>query len=185
MFYVLVLPLARFPPSHSGNCHKGSLLTLFLHCPLMALCFVCKLSRIQRVLWERCQTYVDKFVAEASQLFTCSRKIGEIGFLYSGLCSVSVVGVISVAECVQLVSLVLLKWWSVLIMWSEAVDVFVWICSRFAGVKIMTPKFLRNSTCRECEGNIGETVVQEEKLCDEVETVGEYWRDSGGGRKVM
>ena len=29
-------------------------------------------------------------------------------------------------------------------------------------------------------GNIGETVVQEEKLCDEVETVGEYWRDSGG-----
>ena len=47
-------------------------------------------------------------------------------------------------------------------------------------------------------GNIGETVVQEEKLCDEVETVvqderlcdevetvGEYWRDSGTGRKVM
>ena len=24
-------------------------------------------------------------------------------------------------------------------------------------------------------GNIGETVVQEEKLCDEVETVVEYW----------
>ena len=23
-------------------------------------------------------------------------------------------------------------------------------------------------------------MVQEEKLCDEVETVGEYWRDSGG-----
>ena len=34
-------------------------------------------------------------------------------------------------------------------------------------------------------GNIGETVVQEEKLCDEVETVGEYWKDSGAGRKVM
>ena len=34
-------------------------------------------------------------------------------------------------------------------------------------------------------GNIGETVVQKEKLCDEVETVGEYWRDSGAGRKVM
>ena len=37
-------------------------------------------------------------------------------------------------------------------------------------------------------GNIGETVVQKEKLCDEVETVGnigetvgEYWRDSGAG----
>ena len=34
-------------------------------------------------------------------------------------------------------------------------------------------------------GNIGETVVQEEKLCDEVETLGEYWRDSGTERKVM
>ena len=30
-----------------------------------------------------------------------------------------------------------------------------------------------------------ETVVQDERLCDEVETVGEYWRDSGTGRKVM
>ena len=41
--------------------------------------------------------------------------------------------------------------------------------------------------CDEVEtvGNIGETVVQEERLCDEVETVGEYWRDSGTGRKVM
>ena len=28
-------------------------------------------------------------------------------------------------------------------------------------------------------------MVQDEKLCDEVETVGEYWRDSGAGRKVM
>ena len=41
--------------------------------------------------------------------------------------------------------------------------------------------------CDEVEtvGNIGETVVQDERLCDEVETVGEYWRDSGTGRKVM
>ena len=30
-------------------------------------------------------------------------------------------------------------------------------------------------------GNIGETVVQDERLCYEVETVGEYWRDSGAG----
>ena len=40
-----------------------------------------------------------------------------------------------------------------------------------AGVKRVTPKFSSNSTCRRCEGNIGETVEQEEKLCDEVETV--------------
>ena len=32
----------------------------------------------------------------------------------------------------------------------------------------------RNLTCRKCEGNIGEAVEQEEKLCDEVETVQEF-----------
>ena len=34
--------------------------------------------------------------------------------------------------------------------------------------------FQRNFTCRKCEGNIGEAVEQEEKLCDEVETVSEF-----------
>ena len=37
-----------------------------------------------------------------------------------------------------------------------------------------TPKLLRNITCRKCEGNIGEAVEQEEKLCEEVETVREF-----------
>ena len=32
----------------------------------------------------------------------------------------------------------------------------------------------RNLTCRKCEGNIGEVVQQEEKLCDEVETVRDF-----------
>ena len=31
----------------------------------------------------------------------------------------------------------------------------------------VTPKFSRNFTCIRCEGNIGEAVEQEEKLCDE------------------
>ena len=35
----------------------------------------------------------------------------------------------------------------------------------------MTPKFSRNFTCRKCEDNVGGPVEQEEKLCDEVETV--------------
>ena len=39
------------------------------------------------------------------------------------------------------------------------------------GLKRVTPKLSRNFTCRKCEGNIGEVVEQEEKLCDEVETV--------------
>ena len=45
-----------------------------------------------------------------------------------------------------------------------------WIHGRFATMKRVTPKFSRNPTCRKCEGNIGEEVEQEEKLCDEVET---------------
>ena len=46
-----------------------------------------------------------------------------------------------------------------------------WIHGRSAALKRVTPKSLMNSTCRKCEWNIGEAVDQEEKLCDEVETV--------------
>ena len=61
-----------------------------------------------------------------------------------------------------------------------------WIHGRCSEVKRVNPKFSRNFACRKCEGNIGEAVEQEEKLCDEVETVGEftYLGDSvsaGGG----
>ena len=49
----------------------------------------------------------------------------------------------------------------------------------------MTKKCKRNVTCRRCEGNIGEVVEQEERLCDEVETVREFTylgdRVSAGG----
>ena len=60
-----------------------------------------------------------------------------------------------------------------------------WIHGRCAGVKRVTPMFSRNFTCRKCEGNIGESVEQEEKLCDDVETVWGFTylgdRVSGGG----
>ena len=38
----------------------------------------------------------------------------------------------------------------------------------------MTPMSSRNCTCRNCEGNIGEAVEQEEMPRDEVETVSEF-----------
>ena len=44
---------------------------------------------------------------------------------------------------------------------------------RCAGVKRVTPKFSGNFACIECEWNIGEVVEQEDKLCDEDETVRE------------
>ena len=46
-----------------------------------------------------------------------------------------------------------------------------WIDSKCDGVERVTPKFSGNFTCCKCEGNIGEAVEQEEKSCDEVETV--------------
>ena len=46
-----------------------------------------------------------------------------------------------------------------------------WIHGRCAGVKRVTPKSLRNCTCKKGEGNIGGAVEQGEKLCDEVQTV--------------
>ena len=46
-----------------------------------------------------------------------------------------------------------------------------WIHGRCEGVKRVTPTILRNLTCRKCERNIEEAVEQEEKLCDEVESV--------------
>ena len=48
-----------------------------------------------------------------------------------------------------------------------------WIHCGCAEVTMVTPKFSRDFLCRKCEGNIGEAVEQEEKLCDEVGTVRE------------
>ena len=45
----------------------------------------------------------------------------------------------------------------------------------------MTAEFSRNINCRKCEGNIGEAVEQEEKLCDEMVVVREFSYLSAGG----
>ena len=45
------------------------------------------------------------------------------------------------------------------------------IHDRCARMKRVTVKFSRNFVCRNCKGNIAETVKQEETLCDEIETV--------------
>ena len=41
-------------------------------------------------------------------------------------------------------------------------------------MKRVTTKFSRNFACRRCEGNIGESMVHEENLFDDVETVREF-----------
>ena len=48
-----------------------------------------------------------------------------------------------------------------------------WVHGIYARVKVVTPMLSRNLTCRQCEGK-KKAVEQEEKLCDEVETVSEF-----------
>ena len=40
-----------------------------------------------------------------------------------------------------------------------------WIYCRCVRVKMVTPQFSGNFTCRNCETHIGDAVEQEEKLC--------------------
>ncbi|XP_070182651.1 protein SCAI-like isoform X2 [Littorina saxatilis] len=72
---VCLLSPEQVPATMQEQQQKGSLFTLFLHCPLMALCFVCKMVDVPVALWDKCQAQVDKFVAESSRLFSRSRKL--------------------------------------------------------------------------------------------------------------
>ena len=44
----------------------------------------------------------------------------------------------------------------------------MYIHGRRVRIKRVTQKFSKNLACKKCERNIGKTVEQEEKLCDEV-----------------
>lgn len=61
------------PPSLRDIRHGGSLFTLFLHAPLAAFCLICNVSSLAVHHWERCQNYIDRFLAEASRLVLRSR----------------------------------------------------------------------------------------------------------------
>ena len=69
---------------------------------------------------------------------------------------------------------------SVLCVWC-----YLWVHGGCSLVKRVTPNIYRSFTCRKYEGNIGETVEQEVKLYDEMETVWEFTylgvRESAGG----
>nr|CAD7395588.1 unnamed protein product [Timema poppensis] len=61
------------PSTFQDQQHNGSLFTLFLHSPLTAFCFICNILNVPIHHWERCQSYIDRFVTEASRLFTRCR----------------------------------------------------------------------------------------------------------------
>ncbi|KAK3788203.1 hypothetical protein RRG08_041209, partial [Elysia crispata] len=72
---VCLLSPEQVPVTMQDQQVKGSLFTLFLHSPLMALCCVCNIADVPISLWDKSQTQVDKFVAEASRLFSRARKL--------------------------------------------------------------------------------------------------------------
>ncbi|KAL9903018.1 protein SCAI isoform 2-T7 [Glossina fuscipes fuscipes] len=75
---VILMSPQDVPPAFQAEVqHHGSLFTLFLHSPLTALCYICNVGDVPIHHWERCQSYVDHFITEASRLVTRCR-IDEI-----------------------------------------------------------------------------------------------------------
>ncbi len=72
------------------HAHKGSLFTLFLHSPLSAFCFVTNIVDIPIFLWDKCLSYIDRFMTEASRLITRCRGVGNL----LNLCSLLLTSVV-------------------------------------------------------------------------------------------
>ncbi|XP_065214251.1 protein SCAI [Planococcus citri] len=70
-FVVLMSP-QDVPDPFQGYHRNGNLFTLFLHSPLTAVCLICNINSLPIQHWERCQSVVDRFISEASALFTRS-----------------------------------------------------------------------------------------------------------------
>ncbi|XP_046912223.1 protein SCAI [Dermatophagoides farinae] len=70
---VILMSPEEYPaPFHDQQC-KGSLFTLFLHCPITAICFISNIITLPIVLWEKTQQIIDRFFAEAGRLLVRSR----------------------------------------------------------------------------------------------------------------
>lgn len=73
------------PPTLRDLRHGGSLFTLFLHAPLAAFCLICNIGSLVLHHWERCQSYIERFLSEASRLITRSRCGNSCNFFFSPL----------------------------------------------------------------------------------------------------
>lgn len=69
---VLMSPEECPAPFHDQQT-KGSLFTLFLHCPLTAICLISNIIELSIQLWEKAQQIIDRFLAEAGRLLVRSR----------------------------------------------------------------------------------------------------------------
>ncbi|XP_048488531.1 protein SCAI [Plutella xylostella] len=74
---ILMSPVELPSPLQDLN-RSGSLFTLFLHSPLSAFCLTCEITTVSTVEWDRGQTIIERFNADASRLLTRSRSSGEL-----------------------------------------------------------------------------------------------------------
>ncbi|KAL1456401.1 hypothetical protein WDU94_001132 [Cyamophila willieti] len=70
---IILMSPQDLPSIFHDQRHYGNLFTLFLHSPLTAFCYICNVLSVPIHHWERCQSYIDRFVTEASRLLTRSR----------------------------------------------------------------------------------------------------------------
>ncbi|RWS28592.1 protein SCAI-like protein [Leptotrombidium deliense] len=82
-FLILMSPEEAPPPFHEQQ-NKGSLFTLFLHSPLTAICLISNIIEIPLQLWEKAQSHIDRFLAEAGRLLVRSRSIDPVYIQFYG-----------------------------------------------------------------------------------------------------
>jgi len=82
-FLILMSPEEAPPPFHDQQ-HKGSLFTLFLHCPLTAICLISNIIEVPGQLWDKAQSHIDHFLAEAGSLIIRSRSADPVFIQFYG-----------------------------------------------------------------------------------------------------
>ena len=73
---VLMSP-EEMPPSFNKQ-HQGSLFTLFLHCPLTAICLISDIIEITISLWGKAQSHIERYYTEAGKILVRSRNVDSV-----------------------------------------------------------------------------------------------------------
>jgi hypothetical protein len=75
---VLMSPEDAPPPFQQQQQQHGKLFTLFLHCPLTAICLISNIFDVPLQVWDKAQMEVDMFLMEAGRLLMRSRSVDPV-----------------------------------------------------------------------------------------------------------
>lgn len=82
--FLILMSAEEAPSPFHDQQHKGSLFTLFLHCPLTAICLISNIIEVPIQLWEKAQSQIDRFLAEAGRLLVRSRSVDPVFIQFYG-----------------------------------------------------------------------------------------------------